>query len=403
MHLAHEPFVVLYTLVPFIVWGSLGASLAQMAVLSSLRPVLPIFSFYGSFLFSGRKHFLKYNLIGSWILARAPFLIAPYIDNAWYLIFCAACYELFHKSSIPALMEVAKISMSAEAMKRIYTTCYVLSFSGGILCGAVLMLFLDHPLISLRSLLGIAALVSLTSIFAQTKIKLSDLQKNASSCSWKEKIFSPWKEAFLLLKKRPDFARFQQGFMIGGFGLMLAAPVIPIFFTDILHFSNSKITMGRSILVGIGVAIASYLWKKYLHLERINKITTYILLGFSCYLIFLYSSIHSIYWFYIAYFIYGVAQAGSHLLWNLSGPLFSGNADSAPFSRINILMVGIRGCIAPAMGGILCKYFGPLVVILLGSGVCFFGVCYMKFNVLALRLFGYRLKKKLAGRTIGPN
>ena len=82
-------------------------------------------------------------------------------------------------------------------------------------------------------------------------------------------------------------------------------------------------------------------------------------------------------WFYLSFILYGIAQAGSHLLWNLSGALFAGEEDSSPYSRVNILMVGLRGRVVPAIGGLLCDLVGPGPMLVLGSLICFGGVVYM--------------------------
>jgi hypothetical protein len=59
MNLSHEPFVVLYTLLPFIIRKDLHASLLQISILTALRPVLPLFSFYWSANLSRQRHRLR--------------------------------------------------------------------------------------------------------------------------------------------------------------------------------------------------------------------------------------------------------------------------------------------------------------------------------------------------------
>jgi hypothetical protein len=111
MGLMNEPFVVLYALIPFLLRQELGISLLQLSVLASLRPVIPVFSFYWSAGLTRQKDKLKQNLIGAWILARAPFLLILWINSSWYLIFCCASYELFKKSGNPALIEILRINI----------------------------------------------------------------------------------------------------------------------------------------------------------------------------------------------------------------------------------------------------------------------------------------------------
>ena len=194
----------------------------------------------------------------------------------------------------------------------------------------------------------------------------------------KNALIQPWKEAFELLKTRPDFAHFQWGFMMGGFGLMLIAPSLSIFFVDHLNLEHGQIVTGRSILMGVGIVLSSQFWRQGMSKGSITGLTKMILIGFALFPLVLSFSQYHMYWFYLAFIIYGVAQAGSHLLWNLSGTLFAKEEDSAPFSRVNILMLGLRGAVAPALGGLLCEWHGPLPVFGLGALCCLGGAWYMR-------------------------
>lgn len=378
MSLSNEPFVVLYAILPFIIRKDLGASLIQLSILASLRPLLSIFSFYWSANLTRQRHQLRSNLIGAWLLARLPFLLVPWINNAWYIIFCCSIYEFLNRSGNPALMELLKINMQKDSREKFYNLCFILSFLESILLGFIITGLLNKNMIPWPMLLGIAALISLSSIFPQAQVPLP-FSPNTSVVvrqRLSEKIITPWKDAVTLLKLKPDFFRFQCGFMLGGIGLMIAAPSLSLFCIDFLCLSHSEITFGRSVLMGVGVIISSHLWRKMISNHKTEQLLTNILIGFSLYLFCLYLAGINLLFFYFSFILYGLAQAGSHLLWNLSGPLFAGEDDSSQFSRVNILMVGLRGSTAPALGGLLCSYFGPGPIILLGSVICFSGACY---------------------------
>lgn len=378
MNLSHEPFVVLYTLLPFIIRKDLGASLLQISILTALRPVLPLFSFYWSANLTNHRHRLRSNLISAWVLARLPFLFIPWIPSVWYLILCCAVYEFFNKSGIPALIEILKINIPKQARENTYTFYFVLSFIESILLGLMVGGVLDlHPK-AWQFLCCATAFVGLSSIWMQLKVPIPFAPITPKeSIPIKTKILQPWKDSFTLLKNRPDFARFQQGFMLGGVGLMLIAPSLYVFYVDQLKLAHSQIVTGRSIIMGIGIVLSSYFWKKSLNTTPISRLTTYILIGFALFPLTILFSGLSMHWFYLAFLFYGIAQAGSHLLWNLSGTLFSKEEDSSQFSRVNILMVGLRGLIAPALGGLMCRFLGPMATLILGSALCFFGAWYM--------------------------
>lgn len=377
MNICNEPFVVLYVIIPFIIRKDLGASLIQLSVLSSLRPVMSLFSFYWSSNLTHQSYRLRSNLIGAWLFARLPFLFVPWINNTWYVLFCCACYELLNRSGNPALIELLKLNLPQQPRDRFYNFCFVLSFIESILLGiivAALPLCKDWQI-----LFGITALISLSSIIAQMQIPVPTKSEQffVNSESLIGKMLRPWKDAFILLKSKPEFFRFQCGFMLGGTGLMLVSPSLSLFYVDLLQLTHSEITIGRSILMGIGVTLSSYFWRKLISKQLIEPLLRYILLGFSMYLFFLCLSNIYLVCFYFSFILYGVSQAGSHLLWNLSGPLFSGDEDSSQFSRVNILMVGLRGAVAPAIGGLLCNYLGPIPVIIIGAIFCLTGSFYM--------------------------
>jgi ABC-type polysaccharide/polyol phosphate export permease len=77
---------------------------------------------------------------------------------------------------------------------------------------------------------------------------------------------------------------------------------------------------------------------------------------------------------------YGIAQAGSHLIWNLSSGYFSKDQDSTPYTALNILLQGIRGCFAPLLGGLMTQLMGPLIVLITGAMIAFFGMVVMIRN-----------------------
>ena len=385
MNLSHEPFVILYVLLPFILRKNLNASILQISILSALRPILPVFSFYWSA--NLRRSRLRSNLIGAWAIARLPFLLVPWVYNVWYLIFCCAVYELFNKSGIPALIEILKINIPKQTREATYTLYFVLSFLESIALGFVIAWALDWDSSLWQMLVGLSALIGLSSIYFQLAVPIpldESVAKPETSIS--QKIIEPWKETFSLLSQHPDFARFQWGFMLGGFSLMLVAPSLSIFYVDYLKLPFSSVVAGRSILMGAGIVISSWLWKKILTKDRVPQLTQWILFGFACYLLFMILSQAHMGCFYISFLLYGIAQAGSHLLWNLSGILFSASEDSAPFSRLNILMLGLRGAVAPALGGLLCNFFGPVPLFATGIVLCLIGVAFMRYSALPAKV-----------------
>jgi hypothetical protein len=144
-----------------------------------------------------------------------------------------------------------------------------------------------------------------------------------------------------------------------------------------LNLSYSNITTARFIFMAIGVAGSSLLWKKGLGSVSLLRLTRWVLFGFGLFPIALLLAQIDLWFLYLAFFFYGVAQAGSHLIWNLSGTFFADTQDSSPYTRVNILMLGLRGAVMPLAGGLLCDLIGPVPILSLGVLLCFYGMYYL--------------------------
>ncbi len=378
MNLTSEPLTSLYTLLPFILRKDLAASTLQLSLFVTLRPVLSVFSFYWSSYISHRKHKLLSNLMGAWLFARLPFLLLPWIDNVWYLLFAAGVHQLFNSAGIPALIEILKRNIPKQPREKAYSFYYLLRFVESVVIGISIADILDGSGTSWRMLFFVSALIGLTSLFIQRRITpLEQEEPVPAPAPIKNYLLQPWKDCFSLLRSRPDFAQFQWGFMIGGFGLMLIAPALAVFYADVLFLSHAEIATARFVLMGIGVILSTLLWRRGIQEIAIPRLTAWILMGFALFPLTLLLTPLNRSCLYVAFFIYGVAQAGSHLLWNLSGTLFAQEQSSAPFSSTNILMVGLRGAVAPILGGLLCDLFGALPMLFIGAAISLYGAWFM--------------------------
>lgn len=379
MHLAHEPFVALFTLLSFILRKDLHASTLQLSIFAMIRPVISFFSFYWSCSITRKKEKLLSNLIGAWLLGRLPFLLFPFFTNVWYLIFASALYQLFYRAATPALMEILKINVDKGPREKLFSFIFILCFIESIALGLFVGRLLDLNPSFWKYLFVGFSLLSISSVIFQKKIPLPSLTEDKNLPQATNKILQPWKDCIYLMKHNPQFARFQWGFMIGGFGLMLLAPVLPIYYTESLLLTHENITIARYIWMGMGVILTTSLWRRGLNVLKISSLTFLILIGFGLFPLMLLCARFSLIYLDIAFFIYGIAQAGSHLLWHLSGTLFAEqNESSSKYTGVNVLMVGVRGLLGPVLGGFLFYLIGAVPLLIFGFLICFSGALFIK-------------------------
>lgn len=386
-----EPLTSLYPLLGVILYKSLNATALELALFTMLRPVVAIFSLYYTSHLSKRRDKLKSNVVWAGILARVPFFLFPFITTAMQGIFCAAFYWLFLRGSIPGWMEILKIKLPTVERSRVFSKSASLAYLAGVVLAIGFGHFLDAFPNAWRYLFPVGGVIGMLGVYFQSQIPLEVKSPSQQEpINFKEVAVRPWKESLEVLKKNPGFLQFQWGTMLSGFGLMVFQPALPIFFVDTLQISYQDLAIALSVCKGIGFALSSTWWSRKLHLFDFQSYTGIIYALFGFFPFVLLSSVASFNLVYFAYFIYGIAQAGSHLTWHLSGTLFSEEEDSSRFSSVNILAVGVRGAVAPALGAILLQGAGPIPALLLGGIIslyAFWDASLNPANSTATRVF----------------
>jgi MFS family permease len=217
--------------------------------------------------------------------------------------------------------------------------------------------------------------MGLLSIIVQARVPVQIPETSPSLKS--NPLLTPWKDSWSLLRQRSDFARFQIGFMLGGIGLMMVMPALVLYAADDLKITHFDMTMSRFVWMGLGFVLATPFWRKNMTYKGIFKQTAAANFLFAlATLAWIFATFES-WWFFVAFFLYGVAQAGSHLSWHLSGPLFAGSSQSSLFSTVNILTVGLRGLLIPGISMLLCPAIGTFAVLWIGLFFCLAGGIYL--------------------------
>lgn len=375
----NEPFICLFSLLAFILTKHLHATAFQISVLKMLGPTVAVLSFYWSSQLSKKRHSLTYNLFFAKVFAVLPFVFFPFFKNTWFFIISSGLYMLFSRAAMPAFMEILKRNISQKPRQLLFSRASILEYAEGVVIGTALGMLLDYDADIWKILFCIGALLYLSGALFLSRIPIcEDLReiKEAKYSSLSESLISPLKESLRLIRERKDFAFFQCGFMIGGFGLMLAMPAIPFFLTS-LDFSYTDFAISITLCKGLGFILGTPLWTRITSKVPLNIISCTICSLFGVFFVFLLMSQVNPAFLFFAYFFYGFVQAGSHFTWHISGTIFSGSENSSPYSTVNVLTVGMRGLIAPPLGGLLCDYFSPVPTIGIGMLLCFCGGIFL--------------------------
>lgn len=378
----NTPLWAIFNMLPFILYRDLKATPLQITAMIILKPAVSLIALYWGAFIENRKDRLLSNLIWARILSHVPFFFFPFVNNPWYFVFAFGCYMTLHRGTIPAWMEVLKINVPNVSRERVFAFGSALGYFGAAILPFALGGLMDTYYQSWRWIFPITALISLTAIFFKSKIPItSDNSPPIATPPFNltQWLMQPWKSAWTLIRRRPDYARYQLGFMLAGSGLIIMQPIFPVYFMERLNLSYVELAVALTLFKGVGFALASPTWAQLLNRINIYKFNSRVTLLASLFPLCLIAAQMNLEWLYFGYILYGVMQAGSEMSWHLSGPLFAKEEDSSVYSSINVLTVGLRGCFIPAIGALLFYPLNATGVMLLGGLLCFLSTLCMAY------------------------
>lgn len=372
------PFWVMINTLSIILYKEFHVSPLLVTLLIALKPMTALLASYWSCFFSGdNRNFILTNL-----LRYAPFLLFFTIASAWPVILCFSIYMILSRGSMPVWTELFKSHLPKEEHQRLFALGNAFEYLGTTIFPILVGLLLDYNSDLWRVLFPVTALFGLLSIPFLFKLPHLSIKK----APLKEKVYLPWKNAFNLVKEMPDFRTYLVGFMLGGAGLMVIQPVLPIFFVDELQFSYTEMMIALSVCKGIGYALTSPIWVKLFRKLPLFVFSALVAFLAFCFPLVLLGAKWHIWLCYVAFIGYGLMQAGSELSWHLSPTLFAKKKESLSLSETNILAVGLRGCVIPFFGNLLFTITNSVTVMSVGALFCLIG-SLMLFNYKGKRVF----------------
>lgn len=380
------PLWGLISLLTFILYKHSLITPLQIAIIIALKPMSSLLAPYWSQAIYQRQDRITSNLVWANIFRYLPFLLLPWVNNSWFIIFIFGAYMMLYRATVPAWLELFKCHLPKMTRERTVALGCTIDYCGTAILTLILGILLDNFEEGWYWLFFATALIGFSSTWflfflpspAVTEPPLVKAFPATSfiGYSFKEAILKPWSQSWKLIRECPDFASFQIGFMFGGAGLMIMQPALPAFFVDTLNLSYTELSIALAMCKGIGVAVSSPVWTRLFGKLSIFHFCSLVTFLAAIFPFFLLSSSLSIVLLYLAYILYGIMQAGSELSWHMSGLLFSKEKESSAYSSTNVLTVGIRGCIVPALGSAILMSSSSISVMILGGCLCFLGTLH---------------------------
>lgn len=373
------PFWVMLNTLSIILYKEFHVSPFLITCLIAVKPATALLATYWSCFASKHEKFLVLNLIVTNLLRFIPFLFFFWINTPWLMVVAFCIYMTLSRGSMPAWMEIFKRNISDQSQTKVFAFGSTIEYLGSTIFPLFIGIALDIDHRCWRVLFPLTAALGLIStVFLWRIPHLKTVSRAAEMPNMRSSLFFPWKRSLKLLIERPDFRRYQLGFMFGGAAMMIVQPILPFFFVDVLNLSYTEMILAITVCKGIGFSLTSPFWVslfKKINIYRFSALVVFFAALFPLFL--LGAQVWGLTLVIVAYLIYGFMQAGSELSWHLSAVTFSKEKNSLPFSETNILTVGIRGCIIPFLGNLIFLCGSSIAVLIISMLLCLVGAFFL--------------------------
>ncbi len=181
----------------------------------------------------------------------------------------------------------------------------------------------------------------------------------------------PLVEMVQLLKNRPDFFRFELGFMVYGIAFMTTLPVVPLFLVDELQLDYTTIGFARGTIYQLVVIPSIWLFGRWFDRMPVHTLAARV---FSLLAIFplllicagVFDSL-ALPFVYASFIMFGVAMGGVAVLWNISSVRFAANEDAGSFQAVHLAAMGLRGMFAPLLALLVMHVFGTITALVVAA------------------------------------
>jgi MFS family permease len=283
-------------------------------------------------------------ILATMLLARSSMLLFAFTYTARSYVAVATLGMIIPSLSTPAYLALMKDIYPDDWRGRLTALVRIGATIAGMASAILVGLLLTRW--RFQVVLPIVTLLSMTAILFFMRIKESKVIPPASPGP-------SFAGSFSLFRKDPRFKQFCIAYFICGFGNLMSGPVITLFQVDDLKITPEWIGWISSIGT-LTAALTYYYWGKVVDSKGPIYCTLLAMLGWGL-AVGGYSLVHSLYGLIPIAIISGVSGSAGDV-----GPLnallqFGRKEEVARYASLHYALLGIRGIIAPLLGGLLAE------------------------------------------------
>ena len=363
------PVYAIITFGEVIARKSLGASALAITLLTMLMPLANFTAIWWSRILEGRDQRKLLLVVG--LVGHLALMTGIYLTHLPHLLLIFLIYYLSYAVVLTAQNRLLQQHVASKDHGSLFGMANSVRMAAAALVSWLAGLWMDvHPdgFRHVFLLTGAIGVVS-TIIFASIPTR-HQTEHIAWRPTWSN-LLAPLKDAGRLLKRRPDYLRFEIGFMIYGMAFMMMLPVTPIFLVDDLQLDYTMIGLARGAIFQL-VTILSIAWfgRLYDHMTA-QKLAAIVFSLLSLHPLLLIASylfpnltVASV---FASFTVFGIAMGGVSILWSVSSVRFAGEEDAGVYQAVHIAATAVRGSVAPMLGYVVMTWLGRIPALAIAS------------------------------------
>lgn len=349
---------------------SLGAGPGELTALTIIFPASALIAGAAAGLMAGRAK--APFLIAGGIFGRGPLLLMPLVGGPLSFLGLMFAAATAWSIIIPAQNAIFQANYRPQDRGRIFAAAQIVSVFCGIATTLATGALMERDPGSFHWIYPLGGIAGFASTWILSRVRIRGEGRRiaeGASIARPGALRETWqaaRDAFRLLRTEPLFRRFELGFFLYGVAFMTMQPIIPFWLTDHLSATYVEAALAKQGIFGLANMMLLAPFGRALDRlgpVRLAAVSFAILAVFPIVFALATRMTHA----YVAFAIYGAAMAGVHIVWNLAAITFAGERESAPFQGVHVMLVGLRGLLAPMIGYLTLKYGDPRVGMAIAS------------------------------------
>jgi len=370
---------------------TLGASELAVTLLSMTFPIANFTSIWWGRLLVGRDQ--RPAVLGAGLFGFAILSTGFFLATVPHLIGLYLFYYLTFALIIPAENRILQQHVRAGKIGRLFGVANGMRMVTSAGVAALAGYYLEKVAGGYHHLFVIAALLGLLGVWQIGSVRTGAKNNETAEPLSFSIIAGPLKKAAHLLRRRPDYFRFEAAFMIYGMAFMLLLPVIPLYLVDDLGFGYKTIGFVRGGVHLLAIALSIPVFGHLFDRSTPHRIAVGSFLTLAVFPVLLLGAGRlegsaRLNLVVAAFAVFGIGLGGLSVLWSLSSIRFAGREDAGVYHSVHVTATGIRGLFAPLLGYFVMTTWGKREALFLAA-------CLWVLSALAM--IGARLWDKKTG------